>query len=65
MKAASDQSDAAVHNLDPAADQAIATCGGDAREAVKALLVVNDFIKTHREVSQISTCATSSRACRR
>jgi hypothetical protein len=31
------QSDA--DQLDAAADQAIATCGGDAREAVKALLI--------------------------
>jgi hypothetical protein len=28
--------------LDAAADQAIAACGGDAREAVKALLVANE-----------------------
>jgi hypothetical protein len=31
---------------DAAADQAIAACGGDAREAVKALLVANDFLET-------------------
>ena len=30
-------------DLDAAAEQAIAACGGDAREAVKALLVANDF----------------------
>jgi hypothetical protein len=30
-------------DLDTAADQAIAACGGDAREAVKALIVANDF----------------------
>jgi hypothetical protein len=28
-----------------AADQAIAACGGDAREAVKALLVANEFLE--------------------
>jgi hypothetical protein len=28
-----------------AADQAIAACGGDARKAVKALLVANDFLE--------------------
>jgi hypothetical protein len=28
--------------LDAAADQAIAACGGDAREVVKALIVAND-----------------------
>ncbi len=31
--------------LDVAADQAIAACGGDAREAVKALLVANEFLE--------------------
>jgi hypothetical protein len=34
-----------VEQLDAAADQAIAACGGDAREAVKALLVANDFLE--------------------
>jgi hypothetical protein len=37
------QSDA--DQLDTAADQAIAACGGDAREAVKALLVANEFLE--------------------
>jgi hypothetical protein len=36
-------SDAA--KLDAATDQAIAACGGDAREAVKALLVANEFVE--------------------
>ncbi len=31
-------------DLDAAADQAIAACGGDAREAVKALIVANHFL---------------------
>jgi hypothetical protein len=31
--------------LDAAADQAIATCGGNAREAVKALIVANEFLE--------------------
>ena len=31
--------------LDAAADQAIAACGGDAREAVKALIVANEFLE--------------------
>jgi hypothetical protein len=38
------QSDA--EQLDAAADQAIAACGGDAREAVKALIVANHFLET-------------------
>jgi hypothetical protein len=33
-------------DLDETADQAVAACGGDAREAVKALLAANDFLET-------------------
>jgi hypothetical protein len=42
------QSDA--EQLDAAADQAIAACGGDAREAVKALIVANEFLE--KQISQ-------------
>jgi hypothetical protein len=35
--------------LEAAADQAIATCGGNAREAVKALIVANHFLETELE----------------
>jgi hypothetical protein len=42
------QSDA--EQLDAATDQAIAACGGDAREAVKALLVANEFLE--REIDE-------------
>jgi hypothetical protein len=41
------QSDA--DELEAAADQAIAACGGDAREAVKALIVANHFLETDLE----------------
>ncbi|MHC2538641.1 hypothetical protein ACVI1J_006172 [Bradyrhizobium diazoefficiens] len=46
-----------VADLDVAADQAIATCGGDAREAVKALLVANDFLEQQLEAlrTKVST----------
>jgi hypothetical protein len=44
-------SDAA--SLDAAADQAIAACGGDAREAVKALLIANEFLEREME-AQVS-----------
>jgi hypothetical protein len=40
------QSDA---DHEAAADQAIAACGGDAREAVKALIVANHFLETDLE----------------
>jgi hypothetical protein len=42
MPAPNPQSD--VDQLEAAADQAIAARGGDAREAVKALIVVNQFL---------------------
>jgi hypothetical protein len=32
--------------LEAAADEAIAACGGDARDAVKALIVANDFLES-------------------
>jgi hypothetical protein len=41
------QSDADA--LEAAADQAIAACDGDAREAVKALIVANAFLETELE----------------
>jgi hypothetical protein len=41
------QSDA--DELEGAADAAIATCDGDAREAVKALIVANAFLETELE----------------
>jgi hypothetical protein len=32
--------------LEAATDQAIATCGGDARDAVKALIVANEYLES-------------------
>jgi hypothetical protein len=32
--------------LEAAADQAIAACGGDARDAVKALMVANEYLES-------------------
>jgi stage V sporulation protein SpoVS len=39
--------------LETATDQAIAACGGDAREAVKALLIANGFLENELE-TQVS-----------
>jgi hypothetical protein len=36
----------ATVDLDAAAEEAVTACGGDAREAGKALLVANDFLET-------------------
>jgi hypothetical protein len=35
--------------LEAAADQAIAICGGDLREALKALIVANHFLESELE----------------
>jgi hypothetical protein len=40
-----------AEQLEAAADQAIAACGGDAREAVKALLVANEFLEREMEAN--------------
>ncbi|WP_409189744.1 hypothetical protein [Bradyrhizobium sp. RDM4] len=45
MTATAEPSRPAPDDLDAAADQAIAACGGDAREAVRALIVANDFLE--------------------
>ena len=47
MPAPNPQSD--VDQLEAAADQAIAACGGDAREAVKVLIVANHFLDAELE----------------
>jgi hypothetical protein len=44
MSAAPETSSSA-DDLEIAAEQAIEACGGDAREAVKALIVANDFLE--------------------
>jgi hypothetical protein len=46
-----------VDRLEAAADQAIEACGGDARDAVKALIVANEYLESEvrelmRAVSQ-------------
>jgi hypothetical protein len=45
MSAAPDTSPPPLVELNMAADQAIAACGGDARKTVKALLVANNFLE--------------------
>jgi hypothetical protein len=45
MNVTSEQAAAAPTDLDAAADEAIAACGGDARETVKALIVANDYLE--------------------
>jgi hypothetical protein len=45
----SKQASTDADQLEAEADQAIAACGGDAREAVKALIVANQFLETDLE----------------
>lgn len=45
MSASPEPAASATEDLEAAADQAIQACGGDAREAVKALLVAVDFLE--------------------
>jgi hypothetical protein len=33
-------------DLEAAVDEAIAACGGDARDAIRALIVANDFLES-------------------
>ncbi|SDK19630.1 hypothetical protein SAMN05216338_11112 [Bradyrhizobium sp. Rc2d] len=47
MNATSEAGRAGADDLEAAADHAIAACGGDAREAVKALIVANDFLEAN------------------
>jgi hypothetical protein len=47
IRADDPQSDA--DQLEAATDAAIAACGGDAREAVKALIVANHFLESELE----------------
>jgi hypothetical protein len=42
-----EQSD--TDQLEAAADQALAICGGDARETIKALIVASHFLETELE----------------
>jgi stage V sporulation protein SpoVS len=35
-----------ANRLDAAADQAIAACGGDVRDALKALIVANEYLES-------------------
>jgi len=53
--AAPERTHSAAEDLDAAADHAIAASGGDAREAVKALIVASDFLEVEELRAAIST----------
>ncbi len=56
---------AAAEALDVAADQAIAACGGNARDAVKALLVATEFLEAEFEGLQADMSKGYARGYRR
>jgi acetaldehyde dehydrogenase (acetylating) len=49
---AAPNSKADVDRLEAATDQAIAACGGNARDAVKALIVANEFLEAEMKALQ-------------
>ena len=51
----------ALPDLGAAADEAIATCGGDARAAVIALLVANNFLERELELTRVAVSSGFSR----
>jgi hypothetical protein len=61
MPAVPEPSPPSVGDLELAADQAIAACGGDPREAVKALIVANGFLEAQVEDLRASVSAGYSR----
>lgn len=61
MSAVPEPAASPVADLEAAADQAIAACGGDAREAVKALLVATDFMEAQLAELKASVSAGYSR----
>ena len=49
-----------VEGLEAAVDQAIAACGGDMRDAIRALIVANDFLES--EVSELMKAVSQAYA---
>jgi hypothetical protein len=54
------QSTSEPDRLEAATDQAIAACGGNARDAVKALIVANEFLEA--EVKQLQAAVSNGYA---
>ncbi|WP_024508394.1 hypothetical protein [Bradyrhizobium sp. ARR65] len=60
MSALPDSSPSTAADLEAAADRAIAACGGDAREAVKALIVACHFLE--KQVEELRASVSSGYA---
>lgn len=63
MSAAPEPSVSPAVDLELAADQAIAACGGDARETVKALMVAIDFLEA--QVDELRAAVSTGYSRRR
>jgi hypothetical protein len=50
-----------LSKLEEAVDEAIEACGGDARAAVIALLVANDFLERELELTRVAVSSGFSR----
>lgn len=61
MRATPEPSKRFEADLEFAADQVIAACGGDAREAVKALLVAVDFLEAQADEMRAAVSTGYSR----
>ncbi|MCR5859748.1 hypothetical protein [Mesorhizobium sp. J428] len=55
----------ALPDLDVATDQAIAACGGDARAAVKALLIMNNTLENELATTRLAVSFGYSRGWHR
>jgi hypothetical protein len=60
MSAAPEASAPTPDDLEAAADQAIAACGGDPREAVKGLIVANGFLE--QQVAKLQAAVSTGYA---
>jgi hypothetical protein len=56
-QSAASNSAAGAGRLEVAADQAITACGGNARDAVKVLIVANEFLEA--EVRELQAAVSS------
>ncbi|MET4476681.1 hypothetical protein [Bradyrhizobium sp. F1.13.3] len=65
MTATPEPPEPAAFDLDAAADQAIAACGRDAREAVKALIVAIEFLEVEADELRAAVSKGYSRGRRK
>ncbi|WP_081851106.1 hypothetical protein [Bradyrhizobium sp. URHD0069] len=59
-QSAAPNSQADADRLEAAADEAIAACGGDVRDALKAMIVANEFLESEAAQNGVHAAARSS-----